>query len=69
MKKGDNHSFPEIVRNYEQFGTVSSQVGKDGSLYYHLHIPGWYNGKAGQFEFIKDSKGIITHRLFRPIKK
>ena len=66
MQFGDNHSFPEIIRNYEQFGTTSTIIGGDGKTYYKLTIPGYYNDSYGEFEFIKTIDGIITHRFFRP---
>ena len=69
MGKGDNHAFPEIVKQFEKMGTSFEQLGDDGSVYQHLVIPGWYNGKYGQFEFIKRSDGAITHRFFNPVKK
>ncbi|EKB58647.1 hypothetical protein [Bergeyella zoohelcum] len=67
-KKGDNHSFPESVKAFEKYGKVSVIKGGDGIRRTTLTIPGSYNGKNGNFEFIKESNGIINHRLFRPKK-
>ena len=30
----------------------------------HLDIPGWYRGRDGVFEFIKNNQVQITHRFF-----
>ncbi|SSZ47239.1 RHS repeat domain-containing protein [Bergeyella zoohelcum] len=68
IKKGDNHSFPESVKTFEKYGKVSVIKGGDGIRRTMLTIPGSYNGKNGNFEFIKESNGIINHRLFRPKK-
>ena len=61
---GEFHSFPDDVKNFSGDGILETIKGKDGKSYTKLTIPGSYNGKNGYFEFIKDSKGIINHRLF-----
>lgn len=63
---GEYHSFPELVKNFEDSGTVTDIVGGDGQLYQKLEIPGSYGGKDGVFEFIKDAAGNINHRYFNP---
>lgn len=68
---GEFHSFPEAVTAFESSGTVSTITGADKAAYQMLEIPGsylssngtWYNGN---FQFIKDSSNIITHRMFVP---
>lgn len=69
IKKGDYHSFPESVTAFEMDGVTFNKIGGDGNLYKHLHIPGWYKGKYGNFEFIKDRNGVIWHRFFNPTPK
>jgi len=49
---------------FEQCGISYIQKGCDGKMYEHLDIKGSYHGYSGTFEFIKDEKGIITHRFF-----
>ena len=66
MARGNNHSFPESAY-FDLSGNISVQRGRDGGLYQHLVIPGYYNGSSGQFEFIKTLDGTITHRFFRPL--
>lgn len=63
------HSKSHLIRKsdrvtaFEEKGIVFDKIGGDGKLYKHLHIPGWYNGKYGNFEFIKNENGIINHRF------
>lgn len=61
---GEMHSFPEDVKYFKGDGIVEKITGGDGNKYTKLTIPGSYNGKNGNFEFIKDSNGIINHRFF-----
>lgn len=62
---GEYHAFPDKVENFSGDGIVENIKGGDGNLYTKLIIPGSYNGKDGYFEFIKDSNGLINHRLFK----
>ncbi len=68
MLKNDSHGFPEIVTNYESFGTVRTITPRDpkriGESLKELRIPGSYRGHNGDFSFIKENNGEITHRLF-----
>jgi RHS repeat-associated protein len=66
MESGDFHSFPESVGAFEDSGTVTTILGNDGATYEMLEIPGSYMGRDGVFEFIKDSNGVINHRMFVP---
>ncbi len=66
MKNADFHAFPESVTAFGKSGIVSAIRGGDGVIRRILRIPGSYRGKEGVFEFIKDTEGIINHRLFRP---
>lgn len=68
MFTNDYHSFPESVTAFEKNGQVRQIVGGDGIKRSKLTIPGWYRGKNGVFEFIKEPNGYINHRLFRPLK-
>ncbi len=68
IKRGDDHAFPELVKNYEQKGTVKFFKGDDGKKYQKLTIPGKYNGSKGNFSFIKDERGRINHRQFERSK-
>ena len=63
---GEFHSFPELVKNYESFGTVRTITGGDGVARQVLEIPGSYGGRNGVFQFIKNPDGTINHRLFVP---
>ena len=56
----------ESVKAFEKEGVKMPLIGNDGRLYQKLEIPGWYKGYNGNFEFIKDSKGVINHRFFKP---
>lgn len=68
MLNNDYHSFPESVTAFEKNGQVIQIIGGDGIKRSKLTIPGWYRGKNGVFEFIKESNGDINHRLFSPFK-
>ncbi len=68
---GEFHSFPEAVVAFEDSGTVKTITGGDGQTYQMLEIPGSYQSAggtwySGSFQFIKDSNGVINHRLFVP---
>lgn len=66
IQREDFHSFPESVTAFEIYGIKTKIVGNDGKSYQKLEIPGWYKGYNGNFEFIKDSNGVINHRFFKP---
>jgi hypothetical protein len=71
MTRGDFHNFPNIVESFAKEGKYFRIRGNDGKMYEHLHIEGGYVSQSGNiyegtFEFIKNSNGEITHRLFRP---
>ena len=68
MNKGDYHSFPRSVEAFENDGLIVPLRGGDGIMRQKLIIPGWYRGKYGNFEFIREPNGEISHRLFRPYK-
>ena len=68
MGKGDYHDFPELIKEFESLGTRTTFIGGDGKVYESLIIPGYINNQEGQYEFIKNAEGIITHRFFRPKK-
>ena len=63
---GENHSFPDDVTMFSGDGIIKNIKGGDGNMYQKLIIPGEYNGKKGNFEFIKDETGKINHRFFNP---
>ena len=67
--KEDNlyHKFPRSVDAFENAGRRSIIRGGDGYFYEKLEIPGKYGNHTGIFEYIKDSKGIIRHRFFKPL--
>lgn len=65
----DNHSFPNIVDNFESSGKISTKIGNDGLYYRWLEIEGSYRGNEGTFEYIKDMNGVIWHRFFNRSKK
>jgi hypothetical protein len=70
---GEFHSFPESVMAFEDAGTVTNVTGGDGRAYQMLEIPGSYTSAGGtlyngSFQSIKDSNGVINHRLFVPSK-
>ena len=44
---------------------IEKIIGNDGKSYTKLSIAGTYNGKSGNFEFIKDSNGTINHIFFK----
>lgn len=59
------HNFPysfdkEILK-------TNPNILKDGSKFYQF--PGSVNGKLGNYELIQNSKGVIYHRNFKPIKE
>jgi RHS repeat-associated protein len=61
------HNFPKSVDGFAaKFGKSFTQFGADGELYHWLRIEGYWSGKSGYFEYIKDSNGIINHRYFVP---
>ena len=62
---GELHSFPEEVINFSSEGKIEKIIGNDGKSYTKLSIAGTYNGKSGNFEFIKDSNGTINHSFFK----
>jgi RHS repeat-associated protein len=63
------HSFPRSVDGYaNEFGNHYMKMGNDGHLYHHLEMSGNYMGKTGVFHFIKDSNGLINHRLFEVLQ-
>lgn len=66
IKTGDLHGFPESVTTFQGAGQVTKITGGDGVVRDMLKIPGEYRGKQGVFEFIKESDGLINHRLFKP---
>ena len=67
MKQNDFHGFPSDVDAFADMGIISVEVGKDGTYYQHLRIYGSFKGYDGYFEYIKDSNGIINHRLFNKL--
>ena len=69
MKKGDYHSFPEIVDTFGKEAKVSKILGGDGIERTKLEIEGAYRGKSGIFEYIIEQDGkTVNHRLFVPYK-
>lgn len=66
MQQGDLHAFPESVAAFQGAGQVSQLKGGDGVVRDMLKIPGSYQGKNGNFEFIKEPNGDINHRYFNP---
>jgi filamentous hemagglutinin len=62
---GEFHSFPESVTGFETAGSVSTVTGRDGVLRQMLSIPGSYSNANGEFQFIKESDGMINHRFFQ----
>ena len=68
---GEFHSFPESVTAFEDSGPVTTITDSNGAQFQMLRIPGSYQTTGGawyegQFEFIKDSNGLINHRFFNP---
>ena len=49
----------------EQY-TVIQIVGGDNIVRHKLYILGFYKGKDGNFEYIREADGKINHRLFVP---
>jgi RHS repeat-associated protein len=66
MSAGDFHAFPQSVEAFEDAGRVQSITGGNGVVRQQLSIPGEYQGRTGNFEFIKEPDGTINHRFFRP---
>ena len=66
MRLGDYHAFPRVVENFAENGAVRTIRGGDGVARDMLEIFGSYRGRDGVFEFIRESDGLINHRLFRP---
>jgi hypothetical protein len=66
MQRSDLHNFPEHVTAFQDAGQVTKITGGDGIVRDMLKIPGEYKGKVGNFEFIKEADGTITHRFFNP---
>lgn len=69
MSYNDYHGFPSSVEAFENNGVVKKIIGGDGKERLLLEIRGWYKGKDGGFQFIKEQNGEINHRLFVPYKK
>ncbi len=65
MAEGNYHGFPENVTFHQDLGKITTFKGGDGNMYQRLEIRGSYNGRDGTFEFIKNGKGEINHRMFR----
>lgn len=68
---GEFHAFPEAVRAFESLGTVRNVKGGDGIVRQMLEIPGGYKTTGGRsvegvFQFLRESDGSISHRLFVP---
>ena len=53
------------VEAFERCGEIKMITGGDGIKRLKLEIPGWYIGKNGMFEFIKEPDNTINHRFFR----
>jgi hypothetical protein len=64
MQQRDFHAFPDSVLAFAQDGKTTTIRGGDGKDRTKLEIPGRYKGKNGTFEFIRESNGVINHRLF-----
>lgn len=62
--KPDYHTFPKSVEAFENYGTIRTITGGDGIKRMKLEIPGWYKGKNGVFEFIKEPDNTINHHFF-----
>lgn len=62
--KPDYHTFPRSVEAFEKYGTIRTITGGDGIKRMKLEIPGWYKGKKGNFEFIKEPDNTINHHFF-----
>ena len=62
--KPDYHTFPRSVEAFEKYGTIRTITGGDGIKRMKLEIPGWYKGKNGAFEFIKEPDNTINHHFF-----
>ena len=66
INDGDFHGFPESVKAFQDVGVRSTVRGGDGILREQLKIPGNYRGRDGNFEFIKEPDGTISHHFFSP---
>lgn len=62
--KSDYHTFPKSVEAFEKYGRIRTIIGGDGIKRMKLEIPGWYKGKNGFFEFIKEPDNTISHHFF-----
>lgn len=61
--------FLSQLQHLKKNGHVIQIIGGDGIKRSKLTIPGWYRGKNGVFEFIKEPNGDINHRLFSPLNE
>jgi RHS repeat-associated protein len=69
MKQNDYHGFPLEVDNFQDAGFTQSIKPRDPNntnTFTELNIPGFYMGKDGNFNYIKDQDGLINHRKFEP---
>lgn len=64
MEIGDYHSFPLIIDKFQDAGTVTEITGNDGITREMLRISGTINGVEGDFEYIKEPDGTISHHFF-----
>ena len=60
LKLDAHHHFPDIIDNYARFATKFSLAG--GQKLYQ--VLGHLNGTAGRFEWIVNTAGYVTHRMF-----
>lgn len=60
------YAFPKSVDGFaNEFGKVSTILGRDGKIYQLLRVQGSYGGKMAIFEYIKNPlTGEINHRFF-----
>jgi RHS repeat-associated protein len=66
LKRWDNHSFSELVKNFAKDGKVQDIKWWDGNMYQKLNIEWSYKWQKGTFEFIKDKNWVINHHFFNP---
>jgi hypothetical protein len=66
MQLDSFHSFPESVKAFQNDGYITIIKGGDGINRTQLNIPGSYKGYDGVFQFMKETNGLINHRLFKP---
>lgn len=66
MYADDYHGFPESVTAFARDGIIDIIIGRDSITRTRLRISGWYKGRSGHFVFIKESNGVINHRMFEP---